>query len=63
LHTEAAIALGKLKDRRAIPTLLNMLYENPDPRRAAGEALEAITGQKFGSDAAKWQAWWEGEKK
>ena len=29
------------------------------PRAAEAKALQAITGQKFGTDADKWQAWWK----
>jgi hypothetical protein len=41
-----------------------MVPQNPDPaRRAFGQALRAITGKDFGSDAKAWRAWWEGEGK
>ena len=60
----AAEALGHINDKRAIPALMRAL-ENPQRyiRRYAYEALEKMTKQNFGSDAAKWREWWEKEKK
>ncbi len=57
----------------AVPALIEMLeaplkptptvsafYPNPgDVKEQAAEALKAITGQDFGTDAAQWQAWWD----
>jgi hypothetical protein len=57
----------------AVPALIEMLetplkptptvsafYPHPgDVKEQAAEALKAITGQDFGTDAAQWQAWWD----
>lgn len=56
---EAARALGALGDRRAIPPLIDALTRGTLPDRRAAGALESLTGQTFGLDAAKWQAWWQ----
>jgi HEAT repeat protein len=44
---------------KAVPVLVRMLAaECWIERRAAADALEAITGQGFGQDASAWQRWW-----
>jgi len=43
-----------------IPQLL--FTENEVCKRAA-LALESITGQHFGDDAARWRAWWKKHNK
>lgn len=54
----AAEALGRQKAPQAIPALITALQEfGGDARQAPADALAAITGQHFGVDAAKWQAW------
>ncbi|HEY3418115.1 MAG TPA: HEAT repeat domain-containing protein, partial [Armatimonadota bacterium] len=59
LRIEAAGALSKLTDRRAIPALLTALSDSsPDVVSNAANALTAITGQHFGYDANAWRAWW-----
>ncbi len=56
----AATALGDLEDRRAIAPLIACLA---DPgalvRWQAATTLRRLTGEDFGTDQAKWQAWWE----
>lgn len=43
----------------AVPALIQALQDKSDRVRGyAAEALEAITGQQFGQDAARWQQWW-----
>ena len=61
---EAAFALEKIKDPRALLPLIAAL-KDPDwgVRWEAAEALKAITGQNFGEDAGKWQAWYYGRMK
>jgi hypothetical protein len=69
LKTETSAAfraelLLVLRDRRkpdAVPLLLERL-EDPSRivRAAAAEALEAISGQALGYDAARWKAWYRG---
>ncbi|HEY3375849.1 MAG TPA: HEAT repeat domain-containing protein, partial [Armatimonadota bacterium] len=50
-------ALGTLGDPRAVPPLIDLLT---DPsyrvRRAAAQALAALTGKNFGLDPARWRA-------
>jgi HEAT repeat protein len=44
---------------QAVPVLIQMLAaECWVERRAAADALEAITGQDFGLDVLTWQRWW-----
>ena len=60
----AAEALGMLKDRRAIEPLIAALrHFAGDAAHAPADALKAITGQDFGLDAGRWQAWWDGTGK
>ncbi|HUL58084.1 MAG TPA: hypothetical protein VLU43_02350 [Anaeromyxobacteraceae bacterium] len=56
----AARALGALRDVDAIPLLIQVLEaSDPAAAEAAGEALEAVTLQRLGSDARRWLAWWK----
>ena len=58
----AAEALGKLKDPRAIDPLISALTRlNRAGNKAVAAALKALTGQDFGTDAARWRAWREGK--
>ena len=60
----AAEALGMLKDRRAIEPLITALrHFAGDAAHAPADALKALTGQDFGLDAERWQAWWDGAGK
>jgi len=58
----SAIALGKLKDPRAIKPLISALDDNPYIRIAAFTALTEITGQDFGEDKKRWKTWWQKNK-
>ena len=54
----AALALGKLEDREAIPDLIRMLdSEDALEAKAARDALRWISGCDLGSTAAAWQRW------
>ena len=53
----ACYALGALGDKRAVPLMIGHLTD-PDLKSQARQALEALTGQKFGDDPAAWQKWW-----
>ena len=58
----AAQALGQIGTEalEAVPALINALGDEwLRVPKAAIAALEAVTGQDFGYDAAAWQAWWE----
>jgi HEAT repeat protein len=55
VRRDAAGALGKLKDQRAVWPLLDMLKERKPNYQFASEALQKITGQRFGDDLLKWQ--------
>lgn len=59
----ACLGLGRIVDVRVVPQLLPRL-RHPDPavRCAARESLVRLTGEDFGTDAAKWEAWWAGAK-
>lgn len=53
----AAKSLGKIGDPRAIKPLINTLSDKNDiVRWYTSKALENITGETLGDDAAKWQA-------
>jgi len=58
-HTRwhAARLLGQAGDSRAIRPLIASLKESNASN--VQEALEELTGEKFGSDAEKWLEWWE----
>jgi HEAT repeat protein len=61
---EAAKALGKMGERRAIEPLMGLLsHRAAIVRRAAYQALREITGQFFGPNKAAWEAWWAEERK
>lgn len=57
----ACYALGALGERRAAPVLIDLLADK-DLESSAAQALEALTGERFGADAAKWSAWWREQK-
>ncbi len=54
----AAWALGKIKDPRAVEPLISAL-QDPIVRFWAAQSLKEITGEDFGENKEKWQAWWE----
>jgi HEAT repeat protein len=57
-------ALWQIGDRKAVPAAIDMLKDpNTTVRQGAVQALTQLTRQNFGEDAAKWQAWWEGQAK
>jgi len=65
-RSAAAFALGGIgpEAKEAVPALIKALGEDQDAdvRKYAAWALEAITGQDFGEDAARWQRWFEEQK-
>lgn len=49
----------------AFPTILAILKDPHTPtelREESAKALQSLTGQDFGQDAARWSAWWEKNK-
>ena len=51
--------LGELRERLAVPLLIEALAEPEEEAAAAARrALMTITRQDLGRDARKWQAWW-----
>ncbi len=59
----AARALGRLGDPRAVPPLYAALQHFAAPaRRDAADALEALTGQHFGTDVVQWEQWLAAQK-
>lgn len=58
-------ALKAIGDKQAVPPLIALLKDRSTPNfyppecSVAVDALKSITGQDFGLDAGKWQAWWE----
>jgi len=58
LRATAARALGHRGERWAIVPLIACLADpQPQVRDAAADALKSLTGETFGGDAGKWQAW------
>ena len=55
-------AIGATLDPAAVKGLLPALKDaSPQVVAAAADALEQITGNDFGSDAAKWGSWWQSQ--
>jgi hypothetical protein len=51
--------LGELRERLAVPLLIDALGdEQEDVAAAARKALMIVTRQDLGRDAKRWQAWW-----
>jgi len=64
LRGEAASALGGLKDMRAVAPLIGALSDaDKEVSSAAQAALEELTAQKFGKNRARWEKWWQTNKK
>ena len=60
---EAAEALGKIKDPRAVEPLIAALKDEVSGvRESAAEALRKITGKDF-KNPEEWRNWWEQNKK
>jgi HEAT repeat protein len=62
----AVLALKRIGSEvmAAVPALIQALQDKSDRVRGyAAEALEAITGQQFGQDAARWQQWWNEQQR
>ena len=56
----AARAVGTLRDRRAVPALVDLLASRDRfVQETALEALCSITGQQHGLKPHRWRAWWE----
>jgi hypothetical protein len=56
-----AISRTGQRDRDTIDTLIQRLAEGRDPMWLKGDivgAVSAVTGERFGYDAAAWRAWW-----
>jgi len=60
----AARALGELGDQRAVEPLIDALRTSTSEwaREPIADALKAITGRDFGTDAEAWQKWRQEEK-
>jgi len=60
VRAAAVVALGNTKDLRAAGPLIAALKDKEEyVTQFVPKALKNITGQDFGEDQAKWQAWWE----
>jgi ribulose 1,5-bisphosphate synthetase/thiazole synthase len=60
VRTNAARALSRLGDLSGVPVLLGLLDEEQSLLRDyAQRLLEETTGQHFGKDRRRWQAWWD----
>lgn len=63
-RVEVLYALWNIGDRKAVPAIIAMLKDaNTTVRYGAVQALTQLSRQNFGTDTAKWQAWWEEQGK
>ena len=63
VRKNAAEALGKIKDPRAVEPLIATLKDkDSEVRWHAAEALEKITKEHFGREVAKWEEWLKKQK-
>ena len=65
IRIRAVVALGKIKDQRAIEPLIYALKNINKYRGGASivvSALQEITGENYGKDIKKWERWWEKNK-
>jgi len=63
VRSNAAKALGRLKDPRGIGPLISLLSDAEiSVRNQVSLALHEATGQDFGNDQARWKKWWAGQK-
>ncbi|MEW6567649.1 MAG: HEAT repeat domain-containing protein [Chloroflexota bacterium] len=65
VREHAAQTLGRmgLEAREAVPALIHLLQDETHwVATAAVEALRSISGEDFGTDAARWQEWWEAQE-
>lgn len=52
--------VGELGRREAVPVLIETLgHENMNLRWSIARSLQMLTGQDFGVDRARWEAWWD----
>jgi len=59
VRTNAARALARLGDTSGVPVLIELLDAGQSlTRDYAQRLLEEITGQQFGKERQRWQAWW-----
>jgi len=60
VRTTAARVLAQLGDRSGVPVLIGLLEADQALLRDyALRLLEQITGQHFGKDRRRWEAWWQ----
>ena len=59
LANSAAAYLGRIRDRKSVPMLVDRLESTRDKgrREAIAVALRQITGRPFGYDVTRWRAW------
>src|SRR5262249_47769984 len=58
----AVSALGRSGRKASAGILIDQLGGDEGLRRAAAEALTDLSGQTYGTDMARWRAWWERHK-
>ena len=64
VRVQLCLAARKLKLKPLIPTLIEWLEDEAESViMGAANALRDLSGQNLGTDAAKWTAWWEKNKK
>ena len=64
LLRETTSALARLRDPRAVDPLIGMLGRaEGTQQRTIQSALNRITGQNLGTEAARWRKWWKENKR
>jgi HEAT repeat protein len=56
-------ALGEIGDRASAVTVVDLMHTEPGLAEACARALAKISGEDFGKDVDKWQAWVDGSGK
>lgn len=62
LRSAAMRAAAAVGDEDSLPLQISgLLFEHGDVRSAAGDALEELTGLRFGNDSERWTSWYANE--
>ncbi len=60
VRATAALALARHRHKESFPPLMALLdRDDPGMVMAASETLTRLTGRHYGTDVAKWKAWWQ----
>ena len=60
VRATAALALERHRHEESFPPLMALLdRDDPGMVTAASETLTRLTGRRYGTDVARWKAWWQ----